>query len=281
VVQKPIKTSFGWHIILVKDQSNSKYVVEKIVNAVKISAATSDDKYNAANDFAYLAGKNGFEKEAELTNYLIQESPPFNEKAPSIPGIGVNLQLVKFAFDNGLNDVSEVFRVSNKYVVAKVSEIISEGFRSFEEVQTQVKQAVLTEKKFEKSRALAEELIKKSSADLNKIPQIDGRFQLKLTNRFNSQSSIPQLGREYLLINKCLEMKPGETTTEPVKGLRGYFLIKLLEKTNFDSTAYKTQSTTIRNSILQEKKTAYVNTWLAQLKENADIIDNRHQFYGY
>ncbi len=281
VVQKPVKTNFGYHIILVTDQSNSKFVVEKIINAVKISAATSDEIYNKASDFSYLAKRDGFDKEIGLDGYKTQDTSPFTEKVKAIPGIGASERLQKFAFENDLNDISDVYRIANKYIVAQISQIIPEGFRDFSEVQTQVKQAVLMEKKFAKAKEIAQELLKKSSDDITKIPQIDNRFQLKLTNRFNSQSSIPGLGKEPLFLGKCMDMKQGETTTEPFKGLRGYFLIKLLQKTTFDSTVFKTQSTTLRNSILQEKKSAYINNWLAQLKESADIVDNRHVFFGY
>ena len=281
VVQKPIKTNFGYHIILVTDQSTTQFVVEKIINAVKISAATSDEIYNKASDFSYLAKRDGFDKEVSLDGYKTQDSSPFTEDAKAIPGIGASERLQKFAFENDLDDVSDVYKVLNKYIVAKISKIIPEGFRDFSEVQTQVKQAVLMEKKFKKSKELTEELLKKSNGDITQIPRIDSRFQIKVTQRFNANSSIPGLGKEVFFINKCMNMKQGETTSEPVKGLRGYFLIKLLEKTSFDSTAFNNQSANLRNSILQEKKSAYLNTWLDHLKESADIVDNRHVFFGY
>ena len=115
---------------------------------------------------------------------------------------------------------------------------------------------------FEKAKELADELLKKSNGDITTIPRIDSRFQIKVTNRFNANSSIPGLGKEVLFINKCMNMK-------------------LLEKTPFDSTAFKNQSANLRNSILQEKKSSYLNLWLEKLKETADIVDNRHVFFGY
>ena len=54
-IQKPIKTSFGYHIILVTDVSTSKYIVEKILNAVQESATTRDAKFNAAMIFISCA----------------------------------------------------------------------------------------------------------------------------------------------------------------------------------------------------------------------------------
>lgn len=279
-VQKPIKTSFGYHIILVTDQSSSKYVVEKITNAIKESATTRDAKYTAANDFAYLAQKNGFENEAKLMNYTIQESGAFTEKSASIPGLGANKRLVMFAFENSLNSVSEVYKMPNGYVVAKISEVIAEGLEKFEDQQPKVRQLYVVDKQFEKSRELAQEVMKKANNEFDKIAQIDSRIQIGSTGKFSAASSIPILGKDNAVIFKALSMKQGETS-EPIKGLRGYVVFHLNEKTPFDSTAFQNQSATLRNSIFQEKKSVALNSWLTGIKEKAEIEDNRHLFFGY
>lgn len=279
-VQKPIKTSFGYHIILVTDISTSKYVVEKILNAVQESATTRDAKFTAANDFAYLAQSNGFEKEAELMSYTIQESGSFALKSASIPGLGANKRLVNFAFENGLNSISEVHKMPTGYVVAMVSEVISEGLEKFEDIQPKVRQLLVVERQYEKTQQLAIEDMKKAGNDLNKIKQVDSRVQVGNTGRFNSVASIPMIGKDNAFIFTALNMKVGETS-EPVKGLRGYFLIHLNEKTPFDSTAFQAQITTLRNSLYQEKKSVALSTWITEIKDKADIEDKRYMFYGY
>jgi len=279
-IQKPVKSSFGYHIILVTDQSNRKYVVERINNAIQESATTRDAKLTAANDFSFLAKKNGFEKEAELMGYSIQQSGNFALKSASIPGLGSNKRLITFAFENGLNSVSEVHRLPNGYVVAKITEVIPDGFEKFEDSQPKVRQLLVIEKQYEKARELATEVMKKAGNDLNKISQIDSRIQVGTTGKFNSTTSIPTIGKDNAFIYTALSMKPGEIS-EPVKGLRGYFIFQLTEKTPFDSTAYQAQAGVLRNGLIQEKKTASLNAWLSEIKEQADIVDNRHLFYGY
>ena len=280
VVQKPIKTSFGYHIILVTDESNSKYVVEQIVNQVQQSATTRDATYNEAKDFAYLADKNGFEKEAELGGYKIQESSNFALKSASIPGLGPNKRLISFAFENGLNSVSDVFKVANGYIVAKVSEVIPEGIGKFEDNQPKIKQLLTTEKKYENSLKLANEVMKKAGNDLNKVNQIDPRLRVETTGKFNSTTSIPLVGKDNAFIQTSLTLKVGEVSP-PVKCLRGYYVIQLTEKTPFDSSSFKAQSSVIRNNLLQEKKNASLNEWLRLIKDKAEIVDNRYMFYGY
>ncbi|HED38422.1 MAG TPA: hypothetical protein ENI76_09310, partial [Ignavibacteria bacterium] len=88
MVQKPIKTSYGYHIIKVTAKTRRKYIVEKIVNPINPSPTTRDNNLNTAKDFVYLTNKDGFEHEVKLMDYLMRETPPFEKNAYYIPGIG-------------------------------------------------------------------------------------------------------------------------------------------------------------------------------------------------
>jgi len=279
-VQKPIKTSFGYHIILVTNASTSNYVVEKILNVIKESATTRDEKFTAASDFSYLANKNGFDKEAELMEYTIQETGNFTQKSAAIPGLGASKGLIIFAFENGLNSVSEVYKLPSGYVVAQINEVISEGLENFDDVQPKVRQLCVVEKQYQKSHDLLAESMKKANDDLNKLPEIDPRIQIGNTGRFNSTTPIPNIGKDNAFLFTALEMKVGETST-PVKGLKGYYIIHLDQKTPFDSTAFQTQLANLRTSVYQEKKNAALSAWIAEIKDKADIVDNRYKFYRY
>lgn len=278
-IQKPIKTSFGYHIILVTDISTHKYIVEKILNAVQESATTRDALNTKASDFSYLAINNGFDKEVELGGYTTQESGSFTIKSSSIPGLGANKRLINFAFDNGLNSVSDVYKLPSGYVVAQVSEVVAEGLEKFEDIQPKLKQLVIVERQYEKTRELALEDMKKAGNDLNKLSQVDPKIQVDKTGRFNSMTSIPKIGKDNAVIYAALNMNVGETS-EPVRGVRGYYIIHLTEKTPFDSTAFQNQIATIRSKIFQEKKATALSAWITEIKDKADIVDNRYRFYG-
>jgi parvulin-like peptidyl-prolyl isomerase len=278
-VQKPVKTNYGYHIIKVTDRSNKKYIIEKIVNQVSQSATSRDRNFNAANDFAFLAKKKDFESEAKLLNYEVQETPLFSELSGSVPSIGQNKRLVKFSFENSLNTIGDPFKVPAGYVVVKISEAASEKFRPFEELKEQLKPAVLREKKFEKIKTTADELYKKIGGDLSKAASIDTNFVVKQTGNFTSQGSIPNVGKDYAFINTTLKADLNKVS-EPIKGLRGYYLIKVTKRTAFDDKQYSTQSTALRSAMLQEKRSRFLNQWITEIKEDADIEDNRHLFFG-
>lgn len=278
VVQKPVKTTYGYHIIKVTDRADRKYIVEKIVNAVKQSASSRDRIFNAANDFSYLAKKNDFETEAKIMNYTVRETPLFTEQAPSIPTLGNNKRLVKFAFENSINTVSDVFKVANGYVVAKISEIENEKFRPFDELKEQIKHAVIREKKFEVLKKTADDVYKKIGSDLTKAAAIDSNYKVHQTGNFTPQGTIPSIGRDYAFVNTALKLKLN-TVSEPIKAARGYYILKVTKRSEFNKEAFDSQSTAIRNSLMQEKRGRFLNQWVSEIKENAKVVDNRHLFF--
>lgn len=277
-IQKPVKTNYGYHIIKVTDRTDKKFIVEKIVNKVKQSASSRERNYNLASDFSYLAKKNDFESEAKLMSYIVLETPEFTEQTFSIPTLGTNERLVKFAFENKLNTVSDPYKVSDGYVVAKISEVSGEKFRAFDEVKNQIKPIVTREKKFEKIRAIAEDVHKKINNDLGKISQIKPQITVQQTGNFTAAGTIPNIGRDYAFMDAAMKVELNKVS-QPVKGQRGYYLIKVLKRTPFDKNAYEQSSAAIRNIMFQEKRNRFLDKWIADLKKNATIEDNRNLFY--
>lgn len=279
-VQKPVKSTFGYHIIKVTDNTNNKFVVERIINQVKQSATTRDRIYNAANDFSYLAEKNGFESEAKLLNYEVKETPLFSEQSVSVPAIGPNKRLVSWSFENSVGTISEPFKVPMGYVVVKISEATKERFTPFDEVKEAMKPAVIREKKFEKLEKTAKEVYQKLNGNLNNITSIKPDLQVMNTGPFTPNGTIPNLGRDYLFINNALELEVGKMS-KPFKGMRGWYIINVKSRSNFDKENYLSQASAIKNQILNEKKGRFFSELLSKLKDNADIVDNRHLFFGW
>ena len=278
-VLKPVKTNFGYHIIKVTDRTNKKYVVEEIVNQIKQSASSRDRTFNSANDFSYLAKKNDFDQEANLVKYKIQETPLFVENVASVPSIGRNERLVKFAFSNSVNTISDPFKVQNGYVVVKIIESTNEGYRPFDELKTQLRPIVLREKKFEKLKTIADDIYKKINGDINKVNSVYPRISVLQTGNFTPAGFIPAIGRDYAFTDAAMSLELNKVS-EPIKGVRGYYLIKVLSRTPFDQKAFEEKSSEIRNQLLQQKRNTFLNQWIADIKKNADIVDHRYMFFG-
>jgi parvulin-like peptidyl-prolyl isomerase len=278
-VQKPVKTNFGYHIIKATDRSDKKFVFEKIVNQIKQSATSKDRNSNLANEFSFLANKNDFDSVAKSYKYEVKETPLFSEESGSIPSIGVNKRLVKFAFDNSVNTISESYKTTAGYVVVKITEVDGEKFKTLDELKEQLKSNVIREKKFEKAKKIADDLYKKIGGDLNNISSIDAEVKVLQTGVFNPQGNIPNVGKDYSFVNTAMKAVVNKVS-EPIKGQRGFYIIKVTSRNDFDKNLYAEQSTNLKSTMLQEKRSRFLNQWIAGIKENANIEDNRYLFFG-
>ncbi|PIQ09497.1 MAG: hypothetical protein COW71_06020 [Ignavibacteriales bacterium CG18_big_fil_WC_8_21_14_2_50_31_20] len=278
-IQSPIKSQFGWHIILVTDKTNNKYVVESIINKVIASPTTVDKKYNTATDFQYLAEENGFESTAKELGYQVLETPDLLKDASSIPGLGSNRSLLLFTFDNDVDDITPVFKFQSGYVVALISDVSKAGFKPLDEVKSSIELLVKREKKSEKELSITKEIETKiADSDFNKATEVFSDAKISTAINFTPAGSIPTLGRDYAFSQKALEL-PVNKISEPFKGNRGSYIIKVTSKTPFDSTSFSMQKNSIRTSLLNQKKSALYTQWLLEIKNEADIVDNRYQFF--
>lgn len=279
-IQKPIRTQFGYHIIKVADKTSEQYIVEKIVNAIQPSGTTVDRLYENATDFSYLAKENSFESEAELMGYDVVETQSFADGAGFIPGLGASSALVRFTFDNSVGDISDVYRVPAGYVVAKISDATKAGFKSFEELNQQLTAAVKRQKKLDKSKEIAQEVHQKIKDDgtLTNAPKVNPAVTFDVVSSFTPKGNIPGIGRDNAFIAYCME-GPIKEISEPIVGNRGSFLIRLASRTDFDEKAFETQKKTIRDNLIQQKRQQFFAEWIQKVREDADIIDNRHVFY--
>jgi parvulin-like peptidyl-prolyl isomerase len=278
-ILKPVKTNYGYHIIKVTGRTDKKYVVAKIVDPVKPSITTKENNINEAKDFSYIANKDGFEKEAKMMKYKFQETPDFTKNSYAIPGIGVSKELIDFAFDNSKGTIGEAMRVPPGFVVAMVSGETSENIQTFEKVKAEIKPILIKQKKYEKAKQISEKIKSNIGGDLTKAKTVYPAVTVNTTGEFTPSGSVPTVGMDFSFISKALDLKPN-TVSKPFKGQKGYYLIKVLSRTPFDSSAYAVQKNTIRQRLLQQQKNQYFSQWITQLRKNSDIVDHRRQFFG-
>jgi len=282
VIQRPVKSVFGYHIIKVTGKSSEDYIVEKLVNRIQVSATTMDRIYQDAQDFSYIASDRGFEVEAKGLNYDVIETPPFNEDATAIPGLGMNRPIVNWAFDNKVGKVSDVFKVNSGYAVVTVSEIIKAGFKNFEDVKTLVQNEVIREKKFEKALTIAADIRAKLGDNGNKqiATEIYPQARVDSTAEFTTFGTVSAIGREFAFVDYAYNADLNKWSN-PVKGNLGVYLINVRYRTQFVHQTFDMQKTAIRRELLQQKRNTYFNNWMQELKKNAKITDNRHLFFRY
>ncbi|MCX6138380.1 MAG: peptidylprolyl isomerase [Ignavibacteriales bacterium] len=275
----PVKTQFGIHVIKVEGRDSRELKVADIHISIKASSQTKDAASQNAQDFVYIAKSGQFEKEAESLKLEIHETPEF-QKGGFIPGLGFNESVSKFAFKNELNTISDAYPVTGGYAVIKVSEVKKEGVRPYDEVKENLKPRVLRKLKL----AVLKELVAKQraamsdNASLLGVRGTDGKIEADTTGEFAANGGIPMIGRDNAFIGASLALPVGKVS-QPIEGLRGCYLIKVIGRTPFDSAAFTVQRPLLTQQMLQEKKQRMMMEWMEKLKEKADIVDNREMFF--
>ncbi len=275
----PVRTQFGWHIIKVTGRDRREIKIVDLALKVRASGETIETVYQYAQDFAYLAKDEGFEKAAENSKYRVLETPEF-QKTGSIPGIGQNDVVTSFAFGNKLGTISEPIYTKDGIIVIMVSNVREEGIRSLEEVKITVKSMAIKQKKMEKVREQVDAFYKTltSSSDIISAAQSNVNLIAQNTGVFKPTDGPPGIGRDLKFIGSALSLNPGELS-KPFEGNRGYYIIQLLSKSPFDSVKYSSERELLSGQILQEKRSRAISDWHTALREKADIVDNRDKFF--
>ncbi|MGA9406217.1 MAG: peptidylprolyl isomerase [Bacteroidota bacterium] len=275
----PVKTQYGIHIIKIEGRDSREVKIADIALPIKASSQTKDDAMQRAQDFAFLSKDGKFEKEAEGLGLQVRETPSF-QQGGMIPGIGANESVLKFAFEKELGDISDAYEVNGGVAVFMISELKKAGVRPFDEVKNFLRPRVIREKKMAMMKAMVEKQRSSmnDSLDLSSLSASDPRISVQLTGQFDPTGLIPSIGRDNAFLGVAMTLPVGKIS-QPVQGERGYYLIKLLSKTPFDSAAFNAQKNILAAQMLQEKKQRVVADWLQKLKAKSDIEDLRDNFY--
>ncbi len=171
-------------------------------------------------------------------------------------------------------EVSDVLELTSNFVVVKVEEIIPEGYRPFDEVKSQVENQVKIEKRKEMTVQNLKNLLS-SNPTVEGIAEAAGKEVQTASNLSANAMVIPGGGREPEVIGAIFSLDEG-ATSGVLAGNSAAFVVTVNDKTEADlSNLDQATRNQIRQQLEQQKTQKFNEVWLAQLKEEADIVDNR------
>ena len=89
---------------------------------------------------------------------------------------------------------------------------------------------------------------------------------------------VRKVGRDVKFNGAAFSLAENEISS-PTEGARGYYIIKLMEKQEFDEATFNLQKESLKADLLQKKQNTAYSNWFNDLKEKAKIEDFRYQFY--
>lgn len=272
----PIESAFGYHLIEVTQETEQEVRLADYVQVIEPSRDTMNDLEEQLDDIKYYAEEENkdFQEEARTRNINVQEVQ-VQEDQSFISGLGTSRQILNFLQAEQKGNISDVIQLDEMFVVARLVDIVEEGYRPFDEVKAQIEPRLKLEKKKGIQRQRLEEALTANGFD--GLANAVGAQERVVTAVTYNTRSVADLGNDPIFKGTVFSMESGQTSPV-VEGRNGVFVVNV---TKVDEPAAITdaQKTQIENQLLTELRNKTTSEWLASLREEADVKDNR-RFFG-
>ncbi len=291
VIPRVVETQFGYHIIKVDEpKTNLEYKVAIIEKEFFVSNESLEDAYREASTFqASVTSAEDFKTKAEELNLDVQVQSRVTNQATRVGGITNARSIVLWLYnDASVGDVSDVFELDDKYVIAAMTGIQEEGVARVDDVRNQVTLKVRNEKK---AKVIVDKLTGIQGESFTEV--VSGYGAGATTNEATitlSSNSITGVGIAPEAVGTAFAMAEGETTA-PFASENGVLILKLVSKSEAQETEdYSMYLQQLLNQRASRKIVAtdfpltYFRVLISQdldnaMKEISGMEDRRYRFF--
>ena len=291
-ISDPFLSPFGYHVVKVDsikykddskkeiDQVKARHILLKLEPSSRTREALEErvnayyDKTVEGSDFAVLAKDEGID---------ISRTAQFTVESTFIGSIGQNSQmLVQRSFKGETGDILPVYWIDQGALVLQIAEVNKAGIPLLEDVIAQVRQAV----REEKGRVRAEEFAGKvdqlmiSGMSLEEAAVADSSNMIAVkTDTVTRTQNIRGLGAKSPLIAAVFKLKEKGDSTGPVSIDQGVSIAVVDDIEPLDSSRFENDKDRLREQMIREVQDKIITRVMENLRENAEIVDNRYQIY--
>lgn len=271
-----IKNAQGVQIMQVMEKTPARPKVKLAILERKLvpSSRSYGRIYNDAKQFAAELKSSEFASRANEKGLPVRTASELFESTERIADIPQSRQVIRWAFENDKDEVSDVFDCNNQFVIATVTEVNAKGYRSLEKVSDQIKAELVREKK-------ADIMIKNIAEQMKKAPSIEALAQalstdVKVANGVNfANNQFGVAGFEPALIGK-VSVLPVNKLSAPVKGNAGVYVL-LPVNPQVSQNPFNAKAQIMQMNMNYAYSLPYMI--LQDIRDNADIEDNRLRFF--
>ncbi len=271
-----VKTRFGYHVIKIIDQS--KKVKKAKLAILQREVIPSDETYQKIYSEAveFRSKATSLEKFRDL---CVQEniSPRFatdiKRNAANITGLDNSRELIRWSYENDENSISQIFDLTDKYVVAALTDVKEKGYAPLEDVKTEIEIKLMKQKKLDQLASQISDKISGASTIDDAASALNTSVSEASGVRF-ANPYVNGVGLEPAVVAQAFEM-PENSLSEPVEGENGVFVLTVTKRNIPENPDI--QSAEFRLKYAMQSRVAYEG--YEALREDADIVDNRIKFY--
>jgi len=287
-ISMPVKTKFGYHLILVekreKKDGKEQALVRHIFRKIMPSAETLDRLSALVDSLHETIAEEGIKKVdiSKLNTNIIVDSTGFFKRGEMIPKIGYLSGAGSFAFNHGENEVSEILENEEGYYILQIKKKIKKGILPLEVVKGKIIEAISDSLRKDIAYGYFKEFISKVP-DKNSVASFskyDSLIVSGVTDTVEKTRYIPNVGYNNKAVSVAFELPLGKVS--PIIEASGsYFVVKpLWQKKVQKPIPWATQEVlNIHKRMIEERLERSYYDWYLYYKSSAKIEDNLNQFY--
>ena len=269
-----VTSQFGVHLIEVTKTSRKvkKVKIAYIDRVVEPSTETFNTYYSQAAQFAGKILNEGiaFDSLIAENNLVKRSDSKVTSDKQAIVGLPNSREMVRWMNTNEAGSVSEVFQFENSYVVAYLTKEYEEGTTELEDIKEQISALVIKEKKANK---ITESITETN--DLASIASSNSTTVVSAQKATMSNLSVQGIGYEPELVGSIFGTDVNSIST-PITGKNAVYVV---EVTAIDDEKLEGNFSQQKTNIVNQASSAANGQSYNALKEDADVIDNRSDFY--
>jgi peptidyl-prolyl cis-trans isomerase D len=275
---KMVETSIGYSLLKVTEKTKPimKVRIAVLQRQIEPSNQTYQDTYLKASAFA---GQNktaeAFDKAATAGKLAKRAAPNVKEMDNSIQGLTSAREVVRWTYNENvkIGEVSPVFDLSGKYVVAVLKNTTEKGQLPLDKIKEKIEPNV---KNFKKIEILTEKMTKASGSvkDLNILAQkLNSKVdtaEIKFTGY--GRTSIANEGE---IVGSLFTYKKDQVAG-PLTGNYGAYFVKLIEITE---PSAKEDFTVEKQQMMSAFESRVANSAYQAIEKVMKVQDNRAKFF--
>jgi peptidyl-prolyl cis-trans isomerase D len=271
-----IETEFGYHIITVTGvKNNVSYSVSTLERTISASDETLNTTLRKADGFASdLSGIEDFKAKAKKENLAVFEANDLGTAERRINNLGEARQVVTWLFrDATEGKVSEVFDLTDNYIVAIMTGETKKGYKPFDKVKEEITPAVTNQVK---GKYIAAKINGKTEAldELAKLFGKDASVNSSSDLKINA-TSMTVVGFDPVVIGSVFSLENGKRS-KAIVGENGVVVSELQNKTIAPAVG---DFSMFKSQLLQALVGRGGYNVTETLKDAAKVVDKRYKFF--
>lgn len=274
----PVESQFGYHIIKVEDKKSEELKYSEIKVDIKISGVTRNlIKREAASFKTQVDDGAKFDTIAARMKLSPIETPFFDKSRPVLG----SQYLTDISFKNDVGTMLDPVELEMQgLVVAQIIDERQPGFKPLDDIKEEIKARVMNIKKLDVLKPKADQIYTKvaSLQNLSQITATDPSIQVKTAEGVKGTGFIAGLGQQFVFAANAFKL-PLNQISKPVRDGRGYFIMQVMSRIIPDKAAVDNQLPEYIKNLKNNMKASAYYQWFAKVRENADIKDNRSDYF--